>query len=60
MFEKIKKEYSKNGYAIIRNIIDTNLISEIQGHVNWLSKKYPDIHPESFHHHLLVHDPFHT
>ena len=58
MFEKIKKEYSKNGYAIIRNIIDANLISEIQGHVNWLSKKYPDIHPESFHHHLLVHDPF--
>ena len=54
----IKKEYDANGFVIIRNAIDLELANELENHVHWLGKKYPDIHPESLHHNLLVHDPF--
>ena len=39
-------------------MIDPELVSEVEDHVHWLSKKYPDTRPEAFHHSLLVHDPF--
>jgi ectoine hydroxylase-related dioxygenase (phytanoyl-CoA dioxygenase family) len=58
MFGTLKKEYDKNGYAIVRDVIESELVSEVKSHVQWLSKKYPDIRPEAFHHNLLVHDPF--
>ena len=34
------------------------MANEVESHVHWLSEKYPDIRPEAFHHHLLIHDPF--
>ena len=34
------------------------MANEVENHVHWLSEKYPDIRPEAFHHHLLIHDPF--
>ena len=34
------------------------MANEVEKHVHWLSEKYPDIRPEAFHHHLLIHDPF--
>ena len=43
---------------IIRNVINPDLANEVENHVHWLSEKYPDIRPEAFHHHLLIHDPF--
>ena len=58
MFDALKKEYDKNGYAIVRNVIESELVSEVENHVHWLSKKHPDTRPEAFHHNLLVHDPF--
>ena len=54
----IKKFYKKNGFAIIKNLFDSDFSNEIVSHVEWLKNKYPDIRPEAFHHHLLVHDPF--
>ena len=58
MFDALKKEYDKNGYAIVRDVIESELVSEVEDHVHWLSKKYPDTRPEAFHHSLLVYDPF--
>ena len=58
MYNHLKKEYLTNGFAIFRNAIDHSLAKEMQEHVHWLTKKYPDIHPEAFHHELLVNDPF--
>ncbi len=34
------------------------MANEVENHVHWLSEKYPNIRPEAFHHHLLIHDPF--
>ena len=50
--------YQENGYAIIPDVIDSNLVEEVQNHVMWLQNKYPDIRPEAFHHDLLINDPF--
>ena len=58
MNDHLKKEYDKNGFVIIRNIIDSDLVLELENHVYWMCKKYPNIHPEAFHHDLLVNDPF--
>lgn len=58
MATALQQEYDENGYVIVRNAIDADLARETAEHVHWLSKKYPDIRPEQFHHHLLVNDPF--
>ena len=54
MFGTLKKEYDKSGYAIVRDVIESELVSEVENHVHWLSEKYPDTRPEAFHHNLLV------
>ena len=45
MLDGLKKEYDKNGYAIVRNLIDLELVSEVEDHVHWLIKKHPDTRP---------------
>ncbi|MFL2982997.1 MAG: phytanoyl-CoA dioxygenase family protein [Candidatus Neomarinimicrobiota bacterium] len=56
--QNLKKEYDRNGFAIVRNAIDIELANEIEHHIQWLCNKYPDTRPEAFHHNLLIHDPF--
>ena len=56
--EKIRQQYKRDGFVIIRNVISTELAKEIQNHVSWLSKKYPNTRPEAFHHNMLINDPF--
>jgi len=56
--DSFKKLYDKNGYAIIPDLIGSNLVKEVQNHIVWLQDKYPDIRPEAFHHDLLINDPF--
>ena len=58
MINKLKKDYDKDGYVIVRNVIGPDIISELENHVYWLSKKYPKIDSEAFHHDLIVNDPF--
>ena len=57
-FSFIKKKYQENGFYIIRNAIDSSLAKQIVKHVKWLKNKYPNTRPESFHHHMLINDPF--
>jgi phytanoyl-CoA hydroxylase len=45
-------------YTPLLSISTTQLASEVEEHVHWLGKKYPDIRPEQLHHNLLVDDPF--
>ena len=58
MHDLLKKGFLTKGYSIIRNGIDPSLAIEMENHIYWLTKKYPDIDPEAFHHDLLVNDPF--
>jgi len=53
-----KAEYDKHGYAILRNVLDSDLMTEVSAHVEWLSQKYPHIDPELLEHDLMRDDPF--
>ena len=54
----MKEQYERNGYTIIRNVLDEELIQEASAHVDWLIKKYPDTPPVNFHSHLVKDDAF--
>ena len=54
----LKNEYQKNGYAIVKNVISADLANQVVEHVKWLKRRNPNVRPESFHHHMLINDPF--
>ncbi|MEW2274865.1 phytanoyl-CoA dioxygenase family protein [Streptomyces griseofuscus] len=56
--EQHKKSYREQGFAIIRNVISSDLIEEARNHVEWLMSKYPDLRPEHLHHPLIRNDAF--
>ena len=53
-----QKEYEQNGYTIFRNVIDSDLIQEVNNHLEFLAKKFPDLRPEHYHHPLIRDDAF--
>lgn len=56
--EKAAQEYSSQGFAIIRDVLPPDLLHEAGAHVAWLTRKYPDLRPEHFHHPLIRNDAF--
>ena len=56
--EEIVRKYNEDGWVVIPNVIDQNLVKETQGHIEWLGRQYPEIRPEQYHHQLIVDDPF--
>ncbi|MBP6508663.1 MAG: hypothetical protein KA257_13965, partial [Opitutaceae bacterium] len=55
---KLIDQYHRDGYVIVRNVIDADLIREASDHVEWLIKKNPDRRPEQLWQDLIPHDPF--
>lgn len=51
-------QYERDGFAIFRNVIDSDLVAEADEHVRWLVAKYPDLRPEHLHHPLMRDDAF--
>ena len=37
------KQYQKEGWAVVRGVLDSKLMKEVRDHVDYLLKKYPDI-----------------
>ena len=54
----LKEKYERDGYAIVKKVINKEVAGEIKNHINWLVKKYPNTRPEAFHHDMLIRDPF--
>lgn len=57
-YTELFDQYDRDGYVIIRNVIDKRLIKECQQHIDFLQKKYPSIPGEHFHHPIMRNDPF--
>ncbi|MBM3264740.1 MAG: phytanoyl-CoA dioxygenase family protein [candidate division Zixibacteria bacterium] len=55
---EIVKQYQEEGYVVIPDVIDEELVQEARGHIEWMGRKYPDIRPEQYHHYLIADDPF--
>lgn len=56
--KKAKDLFDSQGFAIFRNVLDSELIEEASRHVDWLLSKNPDTRPEQLHHFLMQDDPF--
>lgn len=50
--------FDREGFVVVREAIDSELAQELVNHVHWLDREHADLLPESFHHGVLVHDPF--
>ena len=57
-YSDLLDQYDRDGFVIIRNVIDEGLINECQQHMEFLQKKYPTIPTEHFHHPMMRNDPF--
>jgi ectoine hydroxylase-related dioxygenase (phytanoyl-CoA dioxygenase family) len=57
-YAHLVEQYDRDGYVILRDVIDEHLIKECQQHIEFLQKKYPSIPGEHFHHPIMRNDPF--
>lgn len=60
-FPKLKgigKDYDRNGFVIVRNVLPADLIREVDRHIDWLMERHPELPPESLGHWLIADDPF--
>jgi ectoine hydroxylase-related dioxygenase (phytanoyl-CoA dioxygenase family) len=53
-----REHYEREGYVILRDVLDAELIAEASDHVTWLKEKHPDLRPEGLGHTLVREDPF--
>ena len=54
----LKTAYDEEGYAIVRRVLDADLLSEANRHIDWLIEKHPDLETERLGHWLVADDPF--
>ncbi|MGV9315002.1 phytanoyl-CoA dioxygenase family protein [Streptomyces sp. NPDC003691] len=58
VLERAAAEYAEQGFSIIRDVLPPDLVDETRAHVDWLTRKYPELRPEHFHHPLIRNDAF--
>ncbi|APU21345.1 phytanoyl-CoA dioxygenase family protein [Actinoalloteichus sp. GBA129-24] len=58
VLRKAAAEYAEQGFSIIRGVVPPEVLDEVRVHVGWLTRKYPDLRPEHFHHPLIRNDAF--
>ena len=54
----ISDAYDRDGYAIVRQVLDAALLRELDRHIDWLIERHPELEPEGLGHHLIADDPF--
>ena len=37
--------YDRDGFVIVRNVLPTDLIREVDRHIDWLMKRHPELPP---------------
>ena len=50
--------YRRDGYAIVRGVLEADLVAELEAHIEWLREQHPDLKPEELGHWLIARDPF--
>ena len=54
----LRASYEEEGYAIVRRVLDADLLAEANRHIDWLIDKHPDLKTERLGHWLVADDPF--
>jgi len=55
---KILEQFNRDGYVVVPNVLDADLIKEASNHVEWLMRKHPGRRPETLWQDLIPNDPF--
>ena len=58
MSKSLVNEYNREGYVVVRDVLDQDLMAEGRDHIDWLLKKNPDLRPEALGHTLMTKDAF--
>ena len=53
-----RSQFDHNGFVILREILDGDLVSEARQHVEWLLEQHPETRPENLDTGLMTNDPF--
>jgi ectoine hydroxylase-related dioxygenase (phytanoyl-CoA dioxygenase family) len=53
-----RAHYESDGYVVIRDVLDPELVHAAREHVDWLRAKHPHLRAEQLGHTLMTHDPF--
>jgi ectoine hydroxylase-related dioxygenase (phytanoyl-CoA dioxygenase family) len=53
-----RSQFDDNGFVILRNVLDGDLVSEARQHVEWLLERHPETRPENLDTGLMTNDPF--
>lgn len=54
----LRATYDQQGYLLLEDVIDAELVKEAQNHIEWLQQQHPDLRPEQLGHTLVQDDPF--
>ncbi len=54
----LAESYEQNGYVVVREVLDADLVAEGRDHIEWLLQKNPQLRPEQLGHHLMTQDAF--
>lgn len=53
-----RQQYEEEGYVIVREVLDEELIGEVDQHVAWLQRRHPELRSEALGTRLVNGDPF--
>lgn len=56
--DDLTRHYDREGYVLVHDVLDTELMEEGRRHVAWLLERNPGVRPEQLHHDLMRDDPF--
>lgn len=56
--QTVRDHFDREGYAVVPRAIDTDLLAEARGHIDFLVRRHPELRPERIGHTLVAQDPF--
>lgn len=56
--EALRATYEEQGYVIVRDVVDADLVARAGRHVEWLMEQHPERRGEDLGHDLVADDPF--
>ncbi|ONI78535.1 phytanoyl-CoA dioxygenase [Kribbella sp. ALI-6-A] len=54
----LTRQYAADGYVVVRDAIDPDLVGAANTHIDWLLDRHPELAPEQLGHRLCRDDPF--
>lgn len=53
-----REQYERDGYLLVREVLDPETVAAASAHVDWLTRRHPELRGEDLGHELMTDDPF--